>query len=111
MEHVQLTVRGADAWTVPRALKDVPEKKRFDYDGDGFAVIVTEQFFLRINSTLQVTTIFELVDDDVCKVTLVPGGGAAGLLQRDVGSESTARNDLLRKIEDYCRANDLELER
>lgn len=111
MEHVELTVLGEDAWTVPRAIRGFPEDNRFDYDGDGFAVILTEQFFYRINSSLQTTTIFELIDDSAVKVTLVSGGGAAGLAKDDLDAESTAVRKLVSDIENFCRQNDLEIER
>lgn len=110
MEQIEFTVHGEDAWRIPRAIKGYPGNKRVDYDGDGFAVIVTEQYYFRTNSNLQTTTIFELLGDDSCKVTLVTGGGGAGLLQHDWGSESTESNDLVQKIEDFCEENELEIE-
>ena len=110
MERLEFTVRGEDAWTVPRAIRGYPPNKRVDYDGDGFAVIVTEQYYFRTNSNLQTTTIFELVDDGACRVTIVSGGGGQGFVQHDWGSESRESNELVGKIEDYCRENDLEVD-
>lgn len=111
MERLELTVRGERASSVPSALRDVPEDERADYDGDGFAVVVTEQYFLRTNSTLQATTIFDLADDTTCDVTIIAGGGAAGLMQEDVGSEGAAARKIRRQIEDFCRQHGLDVER
>lgn len=106
-----MTVRGAEAWTVPRAIADITEEGRVDYDGDGFAVVVIEQFFYRNLSSLQTTLVFDLVDDTTCEVTLVVGGAAAGLAKYDADAEGTAIRDLVRELEAYCRRHDLEFER
>jgi uncharacterized protein YciU (UPF0263 family) len=49
------------AFEEDRASHDV-DAVFFDYDGDGFALVLTEQFFYRINSSLTTTAIFHLVD-------------------------------------------------
>ena len=110
MERIEFTVRGEGARNVPSAISGYPRNKRVDYDGEGFAVIVTEQYFFRTNSNLQTTTIFDLVDEATCKVTVIAGGGGSGLLQHDWGTESDESNHLVQKIEDYCRESDLEID-
>lgn len=111
MERIEFTVHGDGAADVPSAIGGYPRRKREDYAGDGFAVVVTEQYYFRTNSDLQTTTIFELVDETSCKVTIISGGGQVGLLQHDWGTESGETNRLLGKIERYCEAHDLEIER
>jgi len=111
MEKVEFTVSGAEAGKLPSAIRGIPQNKRVDYGGDGFAVIVTEQYFFRTNSNLQTTTIFELVDDTTCDVTIVAGGGGAGLLQHDWGTESGESNRLVGKIESFCREHGLDVDR
>lgn len=110
MEEIEFTVHGEDAGKLPRAIKGVPRNKRVDYSGDGFAVIVTEQYFFRTNSNLQITTIFELIDETTCKVRIISGGGGAGLLQHDWGTESSDSHKLLEKIETFCQENGLTIE-
>jgi hypothetical protein len=110
MERIELTVRGEDAGRVPGAIRGVPRNRRADYSGEGFAVIITEQYFFRTNSNLQTTTIFELVDDTTCKVTIVSGGGGTGLLQHDWNAESGESNRLVGKIESFCREHGLDVE-
>jgi len=110
MEQIEFTVHGEDAGKLPSAITGVPRTKRVDYSGDGFAVIVTEQYFFRTNSNLQTTTIFELIDDTTCKVSIVSGGGGAGLLQHDWGTESGESNKLVRKLETFCQEHDLDIE-
>lgn len=110
MKRIEFTVHGEGAKNVPRAISGYPRNKRVDYDGEGFAVIVTEQYFFRTNSNLQTTTIFDLIADDACRVTVIAGGGGAGFLQQDWGTESDESNELVQKIEDYCLEHDLDIE-
>lgn len=111
MEHADVSVRGEEAWKRWRAIGGASEGNRLDCDGDGFAVIATERFFYRHNPSLQPTSIFELIDDTTCKVTLISGGGAAGLVKDDLEAESTALRTLVRKFEHFGRKHDLEIER
>lgn len=111
IEQIKFRVHGDAVGTLPSAISGYPREKRADYDGDGFAVIVTEQYFFRTNSTLQATTVFELVDDTTCEVAVIAGGGGEGYLQHDWGTESGESNKLIGKIEDYCDEHDLEIER
>ena len=110
MERIEFTVRGEGARNVPSTISGYPRNKRIDYDGEGFAVIVTEQYFFRTNSNLQTTTIFDLIEDDACRVTVIAGGGGAGFLQQDWGTESIESNGIVQKIEDHCREQDLEID-
>lgn len=110
MEQIEFTVHGEDAGTLPRAISGVPRNKRVDYSGDGFAVIVTEQYFFRTNSNLQTTTIFELMDETTCKVRIISGGGGAGFLQHDWGTEAGNSNKLVEKLETFCQENGLTIE-
>jgi len=111
MERVELTVRGENASSVPEAIRGVPRDKRTDYAGDGFAVVVTEEYFFRTNAQLQTTVIFELVGDDACEVTVVAGGGGSGWAQQDLNAESRAAENVVEKVEEYCEENGLEIER
>jgi len=111
MERIEFTVRGEGVHTLPRAIGGYPRGKRVQYDGDGFAVVVTEQFFFRTNSTLQATTIFELTDETTCEVAILSGGGKSGLLQRDLGAESSEAKRIERKIERYSEEEGFEIER
>lgn len=111
MERVELTVRGDDARDLPTAIHGVSEERTVGYQGDGFGVIVTERFYLRNNSNMQATIIFDLVDETTCKVVIVAGGGGAGLLQMTFGSEGHAASKFINELEDFCDAHDLEVER
>lgn len=111
MEQTQFTVRGEDAWTVPQAIQGYSRDNRVDYDGDGFAVIVTEQYYMRGGCHIQTTTIFERSDDNSVKVTLVEGGGREAWVHRGLRVKSTELDKVAQKIEDYCRKNGLEIER
>lgn len=111
MEQEQFIVRGENAWTVPQAIQGYPKGKRVDYDGDGFAVVVTEQYYMRGGCHIQTTTIFELIDDNSVKVTLVEGGGREAWVHRGLRVKSAELSRVAEKIEDYCRENGLEIER
>ncbi|MFC4356863.1 hypothetical protein ACFO0N_02740 [Halobium salinum] len=111
MERVEFVVRGKGVETVPEAISGVPQDKRVDYDGDGFRVVTTEQYYLRTNSNLQATTIIELLDETTCRVAIISGGGGSGLLGSTMGSESSEANKLARKIEEYCAERGLDVER
>lgn len=110
MEQIEFTVHGEDAEILPKAIKGFPRNRRVDYSGDGFVVIITEQYFFRTNSNLQTTTIFDLAEDTTCEVTIVSGGGGAGLLQYDWNTESGESNKLLKKIDTFCQEHDLDIE-
>lgn len=111
MEKLEFTVHGEGVSDLPSAIGGYPKRKRADYAGDGFVVIVTEQYYFKTNSDLQATTIFELVDDTTCKVAILSGGGASGLFGlHDWGTESDESNRLLRKIRTFCEEHDLEIE-
>jgi len=111
MESVEFTVRGEGVRELPSAIEGFPRNKRVDYNGDGFVVILTEQYFFRTSSNLLTTTIFDLVDDTTCAVRVVTGGGGTGLMQIDLWSESSEANKVVGKIREFCRENDLEIER
>ena len=111
MEKIEFTVRGEGVSKLPSAIGGYPRGKRVDYDGDGFYVVVTEQYFFRTNSNLQATTVFELVDETTCRVAIFSGGGGSGVFQIDLRSESSESDRLERKIEHYCEENGLEMER
>lgn len=111
MKREELTVHGDDAWTVPRAVQDVARDDRFDYDGDGFAVVVVEEYYYRNLSSLQTTLLFDLVDETTCEITLVAGGASAGLARYDADAEGESIRRLVRKFETYCRDEGLTLER
>ena len=111
VERTELTVRGEGVSKLPNAIGGYPRGKRVDYDGDGFYVVVTEQYFARTNSNLQATTVFELVDETTCRVAIFSGGGGSGLLQFDWWSESSEQHRIVRKIEHYAEEHDLAVER
>lgn len=110
MESVALTVRGEEAWALPRAITDVESETRFDYDGDGFAVIALEQYYYRILSSVQITVIFDLVEEETMEVRLVGGGGTAGLARDDVDAEGTALRELVGEFRRFADEMNLEIE-
>lgn len=110
MERARVTVRGEDAWALPRAVADVDAESRFDHEGDGFAVIVLEQYFYRILGSVQTTVVFELVDDGELVATVIAGGGAAGMARDDADAEGTALRQLVDRLRRFCERNDLEFD-
>lgn len=111
MERLELTVTGPEAGKVPTALGDLDADDRFDYDGDGFAVIVTEQFFYRTVSNLQATIIVDLVEETTVEITLIAGGGKSGFGKEDFGAESRTVHSIAERIERWCDRNGLEVDR
>lgn len=111
MESVALTVQGEEVSALPRAIADIESEARFDYDGDGFAVIVVEQYYYRILSSIQTTIIFDLGDENTMEVRLIAGGGAAGLARDDVDAEGTALRKLMDRLSRFGNEMDLDIER
>lgn len=111
METAWVTVRGEEAWTLPRAIADIESEARFDYDGDGFAVIAMEQYYHRTLSSLQTTVVFDLVDEETMEIRLIAGGGAAGLARDDVDAEGTALRNLVERLRRFSNEVGLEFER
>ncbi|GAB7009875.1 hypothetical protein [Halorubrum trueperi] len=74
------------------------------HSGNGFEVIVAEQYYLRTNSDLQVTIVIERKATDQASVTVIAGGGATGLgpLSWDLGSESAQTDTIVSMLEDVC---------
>jgi hypothetical protein len=110
MERVELTVRGERASETPSALADVARDHREDYAGEDFAVIVTERLYYRTLDSVQATTIFDLVEETTCEVTVVVGGGKGGLARSDVGAEADEARKIRREIESLCGTLDLRVE-
>lgn len=81
------------------------------HSGDGFEVIVAEQYFLRTNSDLQATVIIEQEATDLASVTVIAGGGATGLgpLSWDWGSEAAQTDAFVSVLEDVCEQLKLSL--
>lgn len=111
MQTVSLTIRGDGVDTVPRAISDIDDEDRFDYEGDGFAVVALERFYYRILASVQTTVVFDLVEDTVLDVTVVAGGGATRLAKRDLDADGQHVRSIVQGIESYCRRHDLEVER
>ena len=111
MDTVALTVRGEEAWSLPRAIADVESEARFDHDGDRFAVIAIEQYFYRTLSSIQTTVIFDLVDENAMEVRIIAGGGAAGLARNDVDAEGTALRKIVGRFRRFASEMNLKIER
>ena len=110
MQTSEFIVRGDGAESLPEAYDDIADKNRADYEGEDFTVVTTEKYYLRTNSNLQATTVFEMVEPDACKVAIHSGGGGSGILQATLGSEATEASRLSGKITSYCERHDLEIE-
>ncbi|MFW6448275.1 MAG: hypothetical protein ACOC0X_01910 [Halobacteriota archaeon] len=111
MQILSITVRGDGAETVPRAIAEIDSAGRFDYEGDGFAIVVLERFYYRILASVQTTVVFELVDDEILEVTIVAGGGATKLAKADHDAEGDHLRRIAKAIERYCQRRDLEVDR
>lgn len=72
--------------------------------GDGFDVIVAEQYYLRTNSELQTTLVVEQQGADRASVTAIAGGGATGHgpTRWDLGSEASQIDAVVSVLEDVC---------
>lgn len=111
MKSASLTVRGEDAWALPKSIADVESEDRFRYDGNWFAVITIEQYFYRILSSVQTTVVFDLVDETTMEVRVIAGGGAAGLARDDADAEGTALRKLVERLRRFAARMDLDIER
>lgn len=111
MEKIELTVRGEGASDLAGGVSGFADVKRTDYEGDGFVVVVGEEYFLRTNSDLQATVVVEFVDETTAKGGVIAGGGGRGLLGLSLGSESTAAGNVFEGLAEYCEEHDLETER
>ncbi|WP_226013230.1 hypothetical protein [Halomicrobium salinisoli] len=97
-ERVQLGETLDDA----SSQRDGPSVAR--HSGDGFDVIVAEQYYLRTNSELQTTVIVERRAADRASVTVITGGGATGHgpTRWDLGSEASQIDAVVSALEDVC---------
>jgi len=111
MDRAELTVRGEDASTLPRAFHHVDEDDRELYDGDGFVVAVTENHYRFELTEVAATTVMELTDETTCEVTIIVGGGGYGLKANKGGRESEEVRKVRRQIETFCEERDLTVER
>jgi hypothetical protein len=111
MKRVELTVRGDRASEVPSAFADVPLDRRESYSGDGFVTLVVESPYRAELAELQGTIVMAMPDETTCEVTLIVGGGGAGLLGDDVGREAEEARKLRRRVETFCDEAGLRVER
>lgn len=82
------------------------------HSGDGFEVIVAEQYYLRTNSELQTTIIVEQQAADRASVTAIAGGGATGHgpTRWDLGSEASQIDAFVSVLEDVCDRLELSID-
>lgn len=114
MHRSELTVRGPDVAELPGVIYDELKGERKGqverYDGDGFDVIAVERYYLRNNSDQQATIVFDRLDEETSLVTILAGGGGAGLLQLNLRSHQAQAERIANRIADRCDSAELDLE-
>ncbi|WP_247002334.1 hypothetical protein [Halosolutus gelatinilyticus] len=114
MNKREFSVHGSSVTELPGALYEELRRERKGavewYDGDGFDVIAVERYYLRNNSDQQATVIFDAEEEGTLRITILAGGGGAGLLQINLGSHRTQTKELEDRIVELCRSDELQLE-
>lgn len=114
MDKKEFTVRGTLVKKQPGVLYEELRRERKGsverYENDGFDVIVVERYYLRNNSDQQATMIFDVLGSETSRVTIISGGGGAGLFQINLGSHKTQTKKLASRIIKLCNSDELQLE-
>ncbi len=71
----------------------------FDKNGCKVTIFIADKYFLRINSTLTLTTIIERSPNNITAV-VITSGGAEGLFGYTYGSEQSAAKPILKLLKE-----------
>lgn len=72
------------------------------YSSEDMVVIMREEFYFRIGSTLMSVIILKFIDDDKVEVELVTSGGKQGVLSISWGAENSENRSTVHEIMDIC---------
>lgn len=112
MKRRALSIEGQSVSGFPSALYNKLKTQQASslerYDGDGFGVIIVEEFYLRNLSDQTALIIFDRLESDRARVTILSGGGGAGLLRANLGSHQTQTDKIVKTITDICDSEGLQ---
>ena len=64
-------------------------------------IFILEEYYLRIESNLTITVIFDKTDEDTIEINAIASGGKTGMLQFTWGAERKALKKLSQFFENY----------
>ncbi len=104
MEKASVVIRGSGLQKLTEILRESFDDYQISRDAS-IAVLLSDKYYFRINSTLFSTVILDYRDEATCAVSVYSGGGATGLLNVTWGSEGARNREIVEMMEQACREN------
>lgn len=102
MYGVRITLEGNELTRLPDLLlKEVGDA--YVYTTDHMTALVSECYYLRVNSELMLVVFMNFVSDSKCEVEVLSGGGPSGL-KLNLGAESSYTRMVADQLYDICKA-------
>ncbi|MFN8596053.1 MAG: hypothetical protein U0559_07705 [Anaerolineae bacterium] len=103
MYGVRITLEGHNLTRLPDLLlKEVGDA--YIYTTDHVTALVSERYYLRVNSELMLVVFMNFVSDSKCEVEILSGGGREGVIGLDWGAESSYTSTAAGHLRDICKA-------
>ena len=102
MKNDTLSTKRETADIVINAFKEKfhPSFEYTSKSGNVKILILDKYDFLRTNSNLAATLLFDFVSNDLCTINIVVAGGKEGLLHMDFGAEDSLLNKIKRFLQE-----------
>jgi hypothetical protein len=75
------------------------------YSSSNISVFSVEGYYFRVGSNLLSTVILDFTEKNTCKIEIISGGGARGLLHITWGSEGSQNSKIIKTIRKLCETN------
>ncbi|MTI68335.1 MAG: hypothetical protein FH753_17270 [Firmicutes bacterium] len=113
MKVANLTIKGKDIKRIISILKDEKSvyygDKPHIYKTKNLVVLMREDYYYRINSTLMAVIILKFKSDIEVDIELVVSGGKSGGLMHSLGAENSENRSIIKKITEICNENSWEI--
>ncbi len=109
MITTQINITGENLGLLTKSLEN---KYGYEYtfSSKDIHVLMTEEFYFRINSNLLTTIIIDLSNKNKCHIEIASGGGTEGLIGFGWGAEGSSIKKVVKLIKSLCEENKWEIE-
>lgn len=113
MKVAELVIEGEEIQKISDALYKYEDgyhaDKPYMYESGDIVVLMRENYYFRISSTLMSVIIFKFINDNKVEIELVASGGKDGTLMYSWGAENSESRSIVHEIMDICTRNSWEI--
>jgi len=113
MKIAQLVVEGENIKSIIDTLYKHHDESQVGkphmYSADNITVLMREEYYLRIGSTLMTVIFLKFIDDSKVEIELVVSGGKSGAFMYTWGAENSENRSIVNEIMDICTTNSWEI--